>query len=172
MSGRSCFTLFLMVLIAVCASGQTSDNLAAKYPVVSAYKVRPGILMTAKYAEDGQVCEMVLERRYTPDQTDADSTIPSKLEDQLIDELVPVAERGPATSHWLGNSYVAGGVTHTQRGFQSVLIEIDGTVSGGDKIVMIHWKKRTCADAKANTAGSTKGSNHSGTVATVKPPQK
>src|SRR5262249_46747483 len=100
MPGKSCFAVFLMVLASVLASGQTSEDLAAKYQVVAAYQVRPGILMTANYAEDGQVCEMVLERRYTPDQTDADSTIPGKLEDQLIDELAPAAERGSATSRW------------------------------------------------------------------------
>jgi hypothetical protein len=161
-----------MVLAAVFANGQTSDNLAAKYPVIPAYKVRPGILMTAKYAGDGQVCEMVLERRYTPDQTDADSTIPGKVEDQLIDELAPTVERGPATSRWLKNSYVAGGVTHTERDFENVLIEIDGTASAGDKVVVIHWKKRTCADAKANAADSTKGNSHTSTVATVEPPLK
>ena len=149
MPGRSCFALSLMVLTAVFANGQTSDNLAAKYPVVSAYKVRPGILMTAKYAEDGQVCEMVLQRHYTSDQTDADSTIPAELEDQLVDELAPPVERGPATSRWLKNSYVAGGVTHTERDFENVLIEIDGTASAGDKVVVIHWKKRTCAVPKA-----------------------
>ena len=172
MSIKSRFVLFWMVLVAIFASAQTSKDLAAKYPVISAYEVRPGILMTAKYAGDGQVCEVVLERHYSPDQTDADSTIPSKLEDQLIDELVPAAERGPATSHWLRNSDVAGGVTHTERDFENVLIEIDGTVSAGDKIVVIHWKKRTCSDAKANAADSTKGNSHTGTVATVKPPQK
>lgn len=169
MSGKSCVG-FLIVLIAVFASGQTSDNLAAKYPSISAYRVRPGLLMTARFAGDGQVCEMVLERRYTPDQTDADSTIPSKLEDQLIDELVPTAERGSsATGRWLNNSFVAGGVTHRERDFENVLIEIDGTVSGGDKVIVIHWKKRTCADAKANGAGS---ASTASTVATVKPSMK
>ncbi len=172
MSYRSRFVLSLMVLVTVFASGQTSGNLAAKYPVVSAYQVRPGILMTAKYTDDGQVCEMTLERRYTPDQTDADSNIPGKLEDQLIEELAPTAERGSATSRWLKNSYIAGGVTHAERDFENVLIEIDGTVSAGDKIVVIHWKKRTCVDAKANAADSTKGNSHTGTVATVEPPQK
>src|SRR5208337_2172246 len=132
MDGKSYLALFLMVLIAVFASGQTSDNLAGKYPAISAYQVRPGILMTAKYAGDGQVCQMVLERRYTPDQTDADSTIPGKLEDQLIDELAPTTERGSSASgRWLNNSFVAGGVTHRERDFENVLIEIDGTVSSG-----------------------------------------
>jgi hypothetical protein len=158
-----------MVLAAVFASGQTSDDLAAKYPVVSAYQVRPGILMTARYAKNGQVCEMLLERRYTSDQTDADSNIPGKVEDQLIDELAPKDERGSAISHWLKNSFVAGGVTHTERDFENVLIEIDGTIVG-DKIVIIHWKKRTCATVKARSADGKKRDNHTGTVATIKPP--
>jgi hypothetical protein len=139
------FMLFLIVLSALFLNGQTPNNLSAKYPTVAAYKVRPGILMTAKYAEDGQVCEMVLERRYMQDQPDADSTIPSRLMDQLIDELAPTVDRGPAKRRWLGNSFVAGGVTHVERDFENVLVEIDGTVSRGDKIVVIRWKKRTCA---------------------------
>jgi hypothetical protein len=161
---KSLLAVGIIGVLTASVVGQTSDNLAAKYPAISAYEVRPVILMTAKYAGDGQVCEVVLQRHYSPDQTDADSTIPSKLEDQLIDELVPAAERGPTTSHWLRNSYVAGGVTHTERDFQSVVIEIDGTVSGGDKVVMTHWKKRPCADAKANAASPTKGNNVAGTV--------
>lgn len=169
---KSLLALGVIGVLTASVAGQTSDNLAAKYPAISAYEVRPGILMTAKYAGDGQVCEMVLERRYTPDQTDADSTIPGKVEDQLTDELAPTVERGTATSRWLKNSYVAGGVTHTERDFENVLIEIDGTVSAGDKIVVIHWKKRTCVDTKANAADSTKRNSHTGTVATVKPPLK
>ena len=148
---RPCLALLLTIFAASLAKGQTSENLAAKYPVIAAYQVRPGILMTARYSEDGQVCEMVLERRYTPDQSDADSTISPKLEDQLIEELVPTTERGQAKSRWLGNSFVAGGVTHTERDFENVLIEIDGTVSEGDKVVVIHWKKRACAATKSRS---------------------
>ena len=142
----------LVCLVAVSAWGQTAGDLAAKYRSVSAYEVRPGVLMTAKYAEDGQVCEIALQRRYSPDQSDADSTIPPKLEAELIDELAPEAERGPATSRWLRNSFVAGGVTHTERDFANVLVVIDGTVSEGIKTVMIHWKKRTCASSVATAS--------------------
>ena len=70
-SGKSCFTLAAIVLTELFSNGQSSNDLSARYAAVSAYQVRPGILMTAKYAEDGQVCEMVLQRVYTPDQTDA-----------------------------------------------------------------------------------------------------
>src|SRR5690348_11764587 len=119
MSSRSCLTLSTLLLTVVFANGQTASDLSLKYPAISAYKVRPGILMTAKYAEDGQVCEMILQRRYMPDQTDADSTISPKVEKKLIDELAPGAERGPE-SKWLGqDSFVAGGVTHIEKDFQN-----------------------------------------------------
>jgi hypothetical protein len=67
---------------------------------------------------------------------------------------------------------VAGGVTHKERDFENVLIETNGTISGGDKIIVIHWKKRTCMDTKANAADSTEGNSHPGTAATVEPPPK
>ena len=141
---RSLFALCFMIVVTALAYAQTASDLAGKYHTVAAYKVRPGILMTAQYAEDGRVCKMILQRYYMPDQTDADSTIPGTLRDQLIDELVPAEERGPATSRWLKNSSIAGGVTHIERDFENVLIVIDGAVSEGDKIVIIHWKNRTC----------------------------
>lgn len=159
------FTLCLM--LTAFAFGQTPGELAAKYPVVSAYEVRPGILMTARYAADGQVCQMVLETRHyhRADEIDLGSTIPTKLEDRLIDELVPENERGkPTKSRWL-NGDVGGGVTYTKRDFENVSIEVHGSYScrekksskgqlscdtGGDEVVVIHWKKRTCATPKAN----------------------
>lgn len=146
MSIKLIVTLCFAIGIPACA--QTSNGLAAKYPVVVGYEVRPGILMTARYAEDGNVCEMILEKRHyhTRDQIDLSSVIPKKLEDQLIDELAPPAERGQPTSRWLDkDSYVAGGVTHTKRDFENVSVEMDGSVSEGDEIVVIRWKNRACA---------------------------
>lgn len=159
------------LMIAVIACGQTSSELAAKYPVVAAYEVRPGILMTAQYAKDGQICEMVLETRHyrTPDEIDLSSTIPPGLIDQLTDEMVPASERGPATNRWLTNSHVAGGVSHVQRDFENVLIERDGSASTGDEIVIIRWKKRTCPTARLNSADSMKAHNRTDIVA---PPAK
>jgi len=63
--------LAAIILTALFFNGQSSDDLSARYAAVSANQVRPGILMTAKYAEDVQVGEMMLQRVYTPDQTDA-----------------------------------------------------------------------------------------------------
>src|SRR5215831_235171 len=123
---------------AVPGCGQTAADLAAKYPSVSAYEIRPGILMTAKYGADGQVCEMVLEARHyqTPEKVDLRSVIPGKLEDSLIDELVPIPERGEPIHRWSKkepkdgwldtDSYMAGGVSYLKRSYENVSIEQHG----------------------------------------------
>ena len=109
--------------------------------------------MTVKYAEDGQTCEMTLEKRHSSSKDkdiDLGSNIPSKLVDELTDELAPTADRGPATSRYLSpDSYVAGGVSYIKQDFQNVSIEVHGDTSescnGGEKVVVIRWKKRVCA---------------------------
>ncbi len=57
----------LFLTLAVAALGQTSADLSAKYPQITAYKVRPDVQMTAKFSGDGQVCEMTLEKRAETD---------------------------------------------------------------------------------------------------------
>jgi len=94
--------------------------------------------MTAKYGADGQVCEMVLEARHyqTPEKVDLRSVIPGKLEDSLIDELVPIPERGEPIHRWSKkepkdgwldtDSYMAGGVSYLKRSYENVSIEQHG----------------------------------------------
>jgi hypothetical protein len=155
---KTLLSFSLVTIFGVLASGQTSADLSARYPAISAYEVRPGILMTALYGEDGQVCQMTIERRHsTPKEKDIDlsSTISRKAIDQLTDELVPAAERGPATSRWLdADSYVAGGVSDIKHSFENVSIEIVGSTSqscnGGDEVVIIRWRKRGCAETVAD----------------------
>jgi hypothetical protein len=147
------WTLVLLCLVFPATGwGQTASDFAAKYRAIAAYEIRPGVLMRARYAQDGQVCEIVLQRHYFADQADADSSISPKLEGELIDELAPEVERGPATSKWLRNSFIAGGVSHVERDFEKVLVEVDGTVSEGIKVVTIHWKKRTCVASETSIA--------------------
>lgn len=149
--------LAFCLLVIASASGQTADDLASKYPVVSAYEVRPGILMTAKYAADGQACEITLEKRHeTPKKIDLGSTIPRDQIKQLIDELVPPSERGNPTKRYLkgdSESTIGGGVVDTESDYENVSIKIIGTTSSscdsGDEVVTIRWKKRTCAAPQA-----------------------
>lgn len=165
-----CLPLTFCLIAVLAVDGQTSNELAAKFPRVSAYEVRPGILMTARYATDGQACEMVLEaRHYKTEQIDLGSTISRKLEDSLIDALAPENQRGkPTRSRWLSTD-VGGGVTYTRRDFENVQVDIYGAYCGyqsrsstkqipcntsGDEVVVIHWKKRRCTVVKPTRAGT------------------
>jgi len=145
-------------VITTCFWGQTAADISSKYPVVNAYEVRPGILLTTKFANDGQVCEMVLEKRHkTVEKIDFGSTIPRELVQQLLNELVPVAERGKTTRRYLrgdSESTITGNVEITESEYENVSIEILGSLSpgaSGDVVVAIHWKKRTCAAPVENT---------------------
>jgi hypothetical protein len=149
---RSALRVCVVIAATASALGQTSDDLAAKYPAVSAYEVRPRILMTARYTRDGQVCELSLERRHTTPkdkEIDLGSNIPAKLVDELTEELVPASERGPETSRYLSpDSFVFGGISYTKKDFENISIEIHGSTSescnGGEEVVIIRWRKRTC----------------------------
>ena len=159
MSNKQLFAFCLALVVA--AGGQTSDKLSVKYPLVQAYEVRPGILMTPKYAEDGQVCEMIVEKRHqTATTTDLGSTIPRDLVKELIDELVPPTERGRPTKRYLrgdSESTIAGGVENTDSDFENVAIRIVGSASlscgAGDEVVIIQWKKRICAGRVPHSSG-------------------
>jgi hypothetical protein len=172
--------LFALAFLAVSAWGQTAADLAAKYAAVSAYEVRPGILMTAKYAADGRICEMVLEPRHyqSGDGVDLEVVFPAKLEKEVIDELVPLAERGEPIHRWSKkepkdswldpDSYMAGGMSYYKRSYENVSIEqhgyyrchddqnskkTDGKLDcseGGDEVVVIRWTKRSCTAGKSN----------------------
>lgn len=167
-------------LIPVLGWTQTAADFATKYPPVSAYEVRPGILMTAKYAEDGQICQMVLEPRHyqSGNNVDLHTVIPAEQEKQVLDELVPPPERGEPKNRWSNrapkdswvdpDSYVAGGVSYIKRSYENVSIEQHGYYrcqdnppskkansnldcsEGGDEAVVIRWTKRSCTPDKTN----------------------
>src|SRR5271157_5722178 len=67
----------------------------ARYPVVEAYEVRPGIIMMPRYGSDGQVCEIGLEPLRLRGGAFEMGTNPlGKQLAELFDELAPVRERG------------------------------------------------------------------------------
>lgn len=150
-------SLFSLAL-AISATSQTASDFAAKYHPVSAYELRPGILMTAKYADDGQICEAIIETRHyhPPTGIDLRSTIAESTKRELIDELAPPTIRGKQTSRWLKHSYLQGGILHLERDYENVLIVTDGDQNSGDEILAIRWKKRTCPESKPITIASKK----------------
>jgi len=81
--------------------GKTDESMRHRYgpPISETFLVRPGIVVTASYGEDGHSCELFIspQKPVTPVKS-ADQTaksIDSKLLNEIIDELVPASERGP-----------------------------------------------------------------------------
>jgi len=75
-------------------AAQTQRQLEEKYPKVSAYLVRPNILLTARYSSDGRVCEIALQPvRWTGDTV---LLFPMSEEEtiRVVEEIVPDNERG------------------------------------------------------------------------------
>src|SRR5438046_2797095 len=87
----------LFLPFAIVAAAQTASDFTARYgyPDAERFVVRPGIVMTAKYAEDRSACEMLIEREPSilrPD--DKDKSMAAGTVSKIIDELIPVSERG------------------------------------------------------------------------------
>jgi len=144
---KGAFVLFLMIGIAAIAWGQTSADLSAKYRQVTSYELRPGIVMTPKYAADGQVCEMVLERRQKTETGVVFGVSFSEKEvKELVDQLVPEAKRGQNLTKLL-NMSVDGGFVTTEYTYEHVLVRVYGITrpAPGDRVVIITWPKRVCS---------------------------
>src|SRR4051812_34256395 len=82
--------------IAPPAQGQSAGELRAKYGApVEAYEIRPHVLMTVKYSEDGQVYEYVIEARHTSrDQVAGESLMSVEIAREIVDEVLPLPQRG------------------------------------------------------------------------------
>jgi hypothetical protein len=127
----------------------------AKYKAVEAYEIRPGILMMPSYSADGQVCEIGLERLlYSPGKVSVDSILPHNEIDQIFDELVPSAERGPKPTGLLqqGMTTFSGRGRVSDEEYQNVSIQIYSNVFSKEKdavtadevIATLKWKNRNC----------------------------
>jgi len=94
----------LILLIASVAASQTASDFSARYgyPEVERFVVQPGITMTASYAEDRSVCEMVIEPQHSIHKpADEAKSMPADAVSEMIDELVPRSQRGILLDHMI-----------------------------------------------------------------------
>jgi hypothetical protein len=146
-----------VLLLLFTASPQ--KNKMAKYNAVEAYEIRPGILMFPRYSEEGQVCEIGLERRhYSPEKITLYSTLSRNEVDAIVDELAPASERGPKSQNQLEDLMVVVGPGMTTfEEYENVTVRIESAViassnkkSALDNITaVIIWKHRKCKQAAA-----------------------
>ena len=75
--------------------GQSKDELTKKYgaPIAETFKMRPGIIATARYASTGQVTELVISAE-TPGIIKSRTALSLETMKSVLDELVPGSKRG------------------------------------------------------------------------------
>jgi hypothetical protein len=147
--GLACTSILLLSFV----SPQSSRFSA--YKAVEAYEIRPGILMMPRYSDNGQVCEIGLERRhYSPEIIRLDSILSREEIDQIFEELVPANERGPRSKDLAGNLITLGGHSITTNiDFENVSIQVfseelpasnQREIVERDIVATAHWKNRKC----------------------------
>jgi len=146
----------LFLTLAAAALGQTSADLSAKYPNVIAYRVRPHVLMTARFASDGQVCEMTLEKGQRTDTSiPFDDSFSNEEVHSLMDDLAPEGQRGrDLTGRFHGT--IEGLSFTNEYTYENVLVHVYGTMqvgagqvgATGNKVIVITWRTRTCSAVK------------------------
>ena len=147
----------LLLTLAVAALGQTSADLSAKYPSVIAYRVRPHVLMTARFASDGQVCEMTLEKGQRTDTSiPYDDSFSNEEVRSLMDDLAPEGQRGRDMTRRFDGS-IDGLSYTTVYTYEHVLVHVYGTRqlgagqvgAAGYEVMVITWRTRTCSGVQA-----------------------
>lgn len=124
------------------------------FGTVEAYEIRPGILAMPRYAKNGQVCEIGLQKRlYFPNKVVVDDDLSREEVEKAFEELVPASERGTELPGFQAHpmSQVGNTIT-TNIDYENVSLEIVGKTipSKRHEVVeetvaaIIHWKGRTC----------------------------
>jgi hypothetical protein len=127
-----------------------------KYRKVEGYEVRPGVLVTPRFTADRQLCEIGIERRgYSPEVIRLSSMTREEIE-SIVDELVPLAERGnPMRDFPSGLVSIDGSAETSWEEFENVSIQISLSVPYSLKnnkkyippsvmVGLVKWKNRTC----------------------------
>ena len=140
---------FLLLILCTTATAQSSTGLRQKYgsPVKESYLVRDSILATASYNKEGrQVCEILIEPLppSTPIKSD-DQKIKSGILDELINELVPMQERGKhLMSGFLNLTCLPrDDCAGTGEDYENVYIYRNGGIDS-HRYATIQWKKVGC----------------------------
>ena len=141
----------ICVGVLLCIPAISQSDRFSHYKHVEAYEVRPDILMMPRYSKDGQVCEIALQKRlYSSDGFFSDPTLQRAEINKLVDELVPLTDRGEKIKGKdMINQSGRGLFMNTEYENVSIMIYSDasqhqGEIIARDVVATITWKHRTC----------------------------
>jgi hypothetical protein len=88
--------LFIILPVSLPVAAQSSAELRQRYRVTSdveSFEVRPGIIATIFYGENGQAVEVLIRHRLSSSRASADE-MPYKMFAEILEEFAPAAQRG------------------------------------------------------------------------------
>jgi len=142
---------YLILFLSLPIAAQTSGELRQKYQLTSAvesFEVRPGVIATVFYGEDGQAVEVLIKPRlfYTNDLSKME--MPYKVFKELLDEFVPVAKSGRLCSE---TDTVSGRNNYVYATYENVsiysVIHNRGADNATASMAQIRWEKMYCPPA-------------------------
>jgi hypothetical protein len=125
--------------------GQSKEELRRKYgePISETFLVRPGISVTATYATNGRVTELLISSRTTDLIKSRGKTLSQDSVTAILDELVPRSVRGK----YLIGSFLdvmclpENDCQGASEQYQSVTIYYNAGREGGLNYAVVQWKK-------------------------------
>ena len=128
---------------------QTKSQIELRYPRLYVFAVRPNMTLTAKYASDGQVCEMVLEPRHWDGEKFL--LLPTLSEDDtigVVEEVVPLSERGSRSKDVFERlSAFTGQAFSRAYHYEKITVEVAGNAReapSGITAAVVRWQNRPC----------------------------
>ncbi len=152
MSKIATFSLAILLML---NAVMPAPQLFAKYRRIEAYEVRPGILLIPRYASNGGVCEIGIQKlNYSPEMIRLGSGFDEKEIDEVLDELAPTPERGKHTKGPEDGLIRGGGFGQVvSMDFENILIKYysaqadskkKGRTAKIEMVVTVKWKNHRC----------------------------
>jgi len=139
--------MLILIPMSMSAQAQTANELKQKYSLLEngSYLVRPNIILTVTFDENGRACRMQIDPQKTSISNRYSIDVISRsIADEIIDEIAPVSRRGKLLMSLTFNGGCSGVGSTT---FENVEISVASTCApngGGITSARIIWRKTTC----------------------------
>ena len=144
----------LLILLVPLGWSQSAADLAQKYRRHDVYEVEPGVVLSARFAPNGLVCEMDVEQtHFKNDVVDLRTGLQPDGIGALLDRLVRPSERGDKEDGFSGSMTATGPTMTTTDTYTNVTVHVISSVETHKKIVTITgptvlkitWRNRPCS---------------------------